>query len=381
MTSGSPTSPAFVRVAVRTSTGGEYPVLIGPGALRELPHLLKERVGAFRYALVADDRVLELHGSAVAEVVRDGGMELTDFSFPEGEVRKNRDEWSRLSDELLEAGFGRDSCVIALGGGVTGDLAGFVAATYMRGLPVVQVPTSIVAMVDSSVGGKTGVDVPGGKNLVGAFHPPAFVLADTRLARTLPRGERSQGLAEAVKHGAILDAEYLLGMERDAGALLGGEEGITAEMVTRSVELKADVVSRDERESGLREILNFGHTLGHAIEASSGYRIPHGSAISMGMVMEARLGERLGVTAAGTSGRLRRVLEAMDLPTAPGDPLPEEEILGYLGRDKKARGGTPRFVLLEEPGRVAQNESGVWSRPVSSDLVAEVVRGAGSDPI
>ncbi len=375
MTRGPSTPPTLNRVPVQTSAGGEYPVLVGPGALRELPRLLEEQVGAVRYAVIADDHVLPLHGAAVVEVLEGGGREVTAFSFPAGEVHKNREEWIRLSDELLEAGFGRDTCVIALGGGVTGDLAGFVAATYMRGLPLVQLPTSIVAMVDSSVGGKTGVDVPAGKNLIGAFHPPAFVLADTRLARTLPETERSQGLAEAVKHGAILDADYLGRIERDAVALLSGEEGETARMVARSVELKAGIVSRDEKESGLREVLNFGHTFGHAIEASSGYRLPHGSAISIGMVMEARLGERLGVTAGGTSDRLRRALEVMRLPTAPESPLPVAEILGYLGRDKKARSGTPRFVLLAEIGRVAPDESGAWSHPVSPLLLEEVLRG------
>lgn len=334
------------------ATGG-YPVRVGPGALDALPGLLAELAPAFRYAVIGDARVVGLHGGRVATLLTDAGQRADVYSFPPGESHKNREEWSRLTDALLDAGFGRDSCIIAFGGGVSGDLAGFVAATYMRGVPVVQVPTSLVAMVDSSVGGKTGVDVSAGKNLVGAFHAPRFVLADTRLAATLPPAERSQGLAEAVKHGAILDAEYLERIRLDARPLLAGVDRETADLVVRSVELKAGVVSRDEREAGMRQILNFGHTLGHALEAASGFRLPHGSAVAVGMVLEARLGEALGVTASGTAARLEAVLRAVHLPvTVPGPALDADEIAGHLAIDKKAKRGEPRFVFLEEPGRI-----------------------------
>jgi 3-dehydroquinate synthase len=404
-------------VEIRVQTSGlPYPVRVGPGILTELPRLLAEEAPAHRYVLVGDERVMELHGDQVARSLAGSGaggaqqatsplgkvstreagstsktppnlkrtaaqrptVTLDRLTFPAGEEHKTREEWARLTDQVLELGVGRDGCIIALGGGVTGDLAGFVAATYMRGIPVVQLPTSLVAMVDSSVGGKTGVDLPGGKNLVGAFHPPRFVLADTRLARTLPPEERSQGLAEAVKHGAIVDAGYMDRIVSSASSLLAGDEAETAWMVARSVEIKAWVVSRDEREGSLRQILNFGHTLGHALEAVSGYTLPHGSAVGIGMVLEARLGEALGVSRPGTSEQVARAVEAVGLPTVPPPGSRDSDhFMEHLGRDKKARGGRPRFVLLEEVGRIHKGDEGSesWSHPVPPEAIREVLQG------
>ena len=369
---------AVTRIDVLSTVGSDYPVVVGPGALRRLPAMLAEHAPAHTYALVADDRVMGLHGARVSEVLTSVGRSVHRLTFPHGEANKNRAEWIRLTDALLEVGMGRDGCVVALGGGVTGDLAGFVAASYMRGVPVVQLPTSIVAMVDSSVGGKTGVDVPLGKNLVGAFHPPRFVLADTELARTLPPDERSQGLAEAVKHGAIVDASYMAEVQAEAGALLAGTDPATTRMVLRSVEIKAEVVSRDEREGGLRQILNFGHTLGHALEAASGYRLPHGSAVAVGMILEARLGELVGVTEPGTANRIQAAVAAVGLPVEPPSGLRRSEILTLLTRDKKARAGEIRFVLLKRAGEVFSGEvegSPVWSHGVPAETVARVLDG------
>jgi len=351
--------------------GSGYPVRVGRGVLQDLPALLEEHAPAHRYALVADARVLEHHGERITGRLAAAGVELTVHSFPPGEENKNRGEWARLTDEMLAAGIGRDGCILALGGGVAGDLAGFVAATFMRGIPVVQLPTSLVAMVDSSVGGKTGVDVPAGKNLVGAFHPPRFVLADTELAATLPRLERSQGLAEAVKHGAILDGSYLRSIVDGADALLDGDPAATASVVARSVELKAGVVSRDEREGGLRQILNFGHTLGHAFEAASSFQLPHGSSVAVGMVLEARLGVRLGVTAPGTAEALEGALRAVGLPTRPEAPVDPDTLLDLVSRDKKVRRGVARYVLLRVLGEVDPGEG--WSHAVDPAVVREVL--------
>ncbi|MEX0856258.1 MAG: 3-dehydroquinate synthase [Gemmatimonadota bacterium] len=360
------------RWEVRVQAGAEaYPVVVGPGVLEELPELLARLAPAHRYALISDATVHGHHGPRVLAHVSQGGATVSSHTFEAGEERKNRAEWGRLTDELVAAGLGRDACVIALGGGVAGDLAGFVAATYMRGVPVVQLPTSLVAMVDSSVGGKTGIDLPTGKNLVGSFHPPQFVLADTELGSTLPVVERSQGLAEAVKHGAILDAEYFEAIVTSADALLAGEPDATARMVARSVELKARVVSEDEREGGLRQILNFGHTLGHAIEAASAYRLPHGSAVSIGMIWEARLGELLGVTREGVADRLVSALRAVGLPVEPESIADADRLLEWISRDKKARGGTARYVLLRDVGEVDPGEG--WSRPVLSEAVRAIL--------
>jgi 3-dehydroquinate synthase len=363
------------RILVRTQDGESYPVVVGRGLIHALPGLLEEHAPAHRYALVGDRRVMELHGGAIRGRLSEMGLQVDAFDFPAGEEHKTLEQWSRLIHALLDAGFGRDACVLALGGGVSGDLAGFVAATYMRGLPVVQLPTSLVAMVDSSVGGKTGVDVPQGKNLVGAFHAPRLVVADPELTGTLPRAERSQGLAEAVKHGAILDSGYLADIESDAAHLLAGDPEPTVRMVARSVEIKAGVVSRDEREGGVREILNFGHTLGHGLEAASDYGLPHGSAVAMGMVLEARLGEELGVTREGTARRLASALQAVELPVEPPAQLDIGRILDHLKVDKKAREGRPRFVLLAETGRVDPPGGGTtsWSRPVSLDRVRNLL--------
>jgi len=356
--------------AVRVQTReGEYPVLVEVGVLADLPGLLSEHAPARRYAFISDDNVASLHGHPSMEAVRAAGLDASLFTFPAGEASKTRKSWSILTDELLEAGFGRDTCVVAVGGGVTTDLAGFVAATFLRGVPVVQVPTSYLAMIDASVGGKTGVDVAAGKNLVGAFHAPRLVVADPEVVRTLPKGERAQGLVEALKHGAILDAAYFERLRSGLDALLAAEPLAAEEAVLRSVEIKADVVSQDEREGGFRQVLNFGHTLGHALEAASQYGLGHGSAVAFGMVLEAEVGERLGVTQAGTSAVLAAVLACLvDLGPL---PLDAEATLRFLRADKKARAGRPRVVLLRTLGEVDPGRG--WSHEVGEDLLAEVL--------
>lgn len=359
------------------ASGGAYPVVVRRGALADLPALLRRHAPAPLYAVVSDATVGPLHGAAVAESIREQGTEAFLTTFPAGERHKTRDTWARTTDALLEGGLGRDGVVVAVGGGVTTDLAGFVAATFMRGVGVVQVPTSLVAMIDAAVGGKTGVDHPRGKNLVGAFHAPRLVVCDAEVVRTLPREERAQGLVEAVKHGAIRDADHLDEVADEAPRLLEGEPAALERVVRRSVRIKAEVVARDEREAGLREVLNFGHTLGHALEAAWGYGVGHGTAVGVGMVLEARLGERLGVTAPGASETLARVVKDLDLPVEVGEaspPAPEvEALLRFLRADKKGREGLPRCVLLARVGEVASAGDGRWSHPVPEEVVAAVL--------
>lgn len=359
-----------VRVATAT---GAYPVIVRAGLLGALPGLLERHAPAHHYAVISDRTVADLYGERVAASIEEAGPSADLFTFPPGEASKTRETWSRLSDELLEAGLGRDGAVVAVGGGVTGDLAGFVAATYLRGIPVVQVPTSLVAMIDASVGGKTGVDVPAGKNLVGAFHAPRLVAADPETVRTLPVEERAQGLVEAVKHGAILDEGYFHELEEALPALLEGDVEASTSAVLRSVELKGDVVERDERESGLRQILNFGHTLGHALEAASEYGMPHGTAVGLGMVLEARLGERIGVTEAGTARALARVVKALGLPLRPPAGVEPGRVLELTRADKKVRRRRVRYVLLARIGAVAGAQR-QWSREVEEGPVETVVR-------
>ncbi|HKG95018.1 MAG TPA: 3-dehydroquinate synthase family protein, partial [Gemmatimonadaceae bacterium] len=255
---------------------GSYTVIIEPGSLDSIGEVARRTAPAHRYVVITDDRVGPIYAARVRAAMGAGRVDV--LSVPAGEAHKTRESWARLTDEMLAAGAGRDTTVIALGGGVVGDLAGFVAATFMRGVPVIQLPTTLLAMIDSSIGGKTGVDTPAGKNLVGAFHRPAAVIADPLTLTTLPPSQLRAGLAEAIKHGAIVDAEYFERLRADADALVdparaGG--GRMRDVIARSVEIKAEVVRRDEREGGLRKILNFGHTIGHAVESLSGYALLH----------------------------------------------------------------------------------------------------------
>ncbi|MCG6954809.1 MAG: 3-dehydroquinate synthase [Gemmatimonadetes bacterium] len=360
-------------VPVRTGTGS-YPVLVGLGLLERIPELLCEYAPGHRYALISDDHVASLYAESVVASCTDAGLDAGLFTFPQGEASKTRKQWSILTDALLDAGIRRDGVVVALGGGVTGDLGGFVAATYLRGIPVVQVPTSLVAMIDASVGGKTAVDVRAGKNLVGAFHPPRVVVADPLAIGTLPVHERAQGLAEAIKHGAILDSRYFDDLSEAADGLLAGDARATRAAVLRSVELKARVVTEDEHEEGFRQILNFGHTIGHAIEAASSYSVGHGMAIAAGMILEARLGERLGVTETGTSERLSRALSRFGMGAVPRLDVGIDEILGYMGVDKKARQGRARFVFLRSVGSVRGDDG--WSSEAPPAEVSRVVEEA-----
>ncbi len=361
-------------IAVTTrGAAGPYQVLVGRGLLGSLATLLEEYAPAHRYALVSDSNVALLYGEPTINRLKDAGLNAELFTFQAGERSKSRAMWSELTDRLLHAGFGRDSCLIAMGGGVTGDLGGFVAATYMRGIPVVQVPTSLVAMIDASIGGKTGVDVEAGKNLVGAFHAPNLVVADPNVVATLPRVERAQGMIEAVKHGAIMDEAYFDELDREMPALLDGDAASLERAVARSVELKSSVVSEDEREAGRREILNFGHTLGHAIEAACSFLVPHGTAVACGMILEARLGASLGVTDPGVVERLEEVLGRVGLPTGIPDGATPNDIMVYLSSDKKARHGRTRFVFLSRIGAVHLAD-GSWSQPVEEDAVLSLVK-------
>ena len=360
-------------IAVTTSgASGPYQVLVGRGLLGSLAPLLEEYAPAHRYALVSDSNVAALYGESTILQLKDAGLSADLFTFEAGERRKNRTTWSELTDRLLHAGFGRDSCLIAMGGGVTGDLGGFVAATYMRGIPVVQVPTSLVAMIDASIGGKTGVDVEAGKNLVGAFHAPNLVVADPDVVASLPRAERAQGMIEAVKHGAIMDDTYFDELDREMPVLLDGDPASLERAVARSVELKSAVVSEDEREVGRREILNFGHTLGHAVEAACSFRVPHGTAVACGMILEASLGVSLGVTGPAVVERLEQVLGRVGLPVRIPDGAAPNDIMTYLASDKKVRHGRTRFVLLSRIGAV-HFADGSWSQAVDEDAVLGLV--------
>jgi 3-dehydroquinate synthase len=363
------TQPA--KEVVRTINAGSYSVRIAPRLRNEFAAEIVAVAPAHRFAVVTDVHVGPHYADAlVAALSAHGRVSL--HVIPAGETHKNRDTWARVTDELLAAGCARDTTLVALGGGVVGDLAGFVAATFMRGIPVVQCPTSLLAMIDASIGGKTGVDTDAGKNLVGAFHPPAAVLIDVEVLSTLSVAHRRAGLAEAFKHGVIADAGYLASLDKLAETIISGNAAATLDAVARSVEIKAEIVFSDVREHGRRKTLNFGHTLGHAIEQASGYELLHGECVAIGMVLEARLAERMGVADQGTAAEIERILQRSALPVARPLYLQPDVVLAATRLDKKSRGGTVEYALPARVGEMADNGM-TWAIPVDDALVREVL--------
>jgi 3-dehydroquinate synthase len=343
---------------------GSYPVYVEPGALSRLAELAGKHLPGRRVVMIADAAVYDLYR---AGRLGTAPTNLETVTFASGEKSKTRESWARLTDALMQQGFGRDTGVITLGGGVSGDLAGFVAATYMRGLPYVQVPTTLLAMLDASVGGKTGVDTLQGKNLVGAFHPPVAVIADPRTLATLPEREYRSGLAEAVKHGLIADQAYFAWMEANAAALTSRDLPTLTRLIRRSVEIKAEVVAGDERESGRRAILNAGHTVAHALEQVSGYEIPHGEAVALGLIVECELAEQLGIAPGGLRRRVAGLLTRLGLPEHPPMRLDRSGLLGTMTSDKKNRGGQIHFALAERLGEMHRKNG--WTTAVPAEAI------------
>jgi 3-dehydroquinate synthase len=328
-----------------------YRIVVDAGILGRVgPELKGLGVGA-KVALFSDAGILARLGGPVRGSLAAAGFDVTLVELPAGEAAKRVEVASRGWDALLAAGLDRGSTVVALGGGAVGDLAGFVAATYMRGVNFVQLPTTLLAQVDASIGGKTAIDHPRAKNLVGAFHQPRLVLVDPAALTTLPEREFRSGLAEVVKHGIVLDADYFADLEQNRVALLARDIETLTRVVAGSCRLKANVVERDEQETELRAVLNYGHTIGHAVEAVTGYaRWTHGEAVSLGIAAEARLAERLGVASHETASRQIELLRAVSLPVRDSGAAPSA-VLEALGRDKKAREGRVPFVFAPEIGR------------------------------
>ncbi|HEV8643448.1 MAG TPA: 3-dehydroquinate synthase [Methylomirabilota bacterium] len=328
-----------------------YAIVVERGALGTLGARLRELGVGLRAALVSAPAIMRLYGKTVVESLDEAGFSSATVEVPDGEAAKTLAVAERAWNALLEAGLDRTSTVLALGGGAVGDLAGFVAATYMRGVNLVQIPTTILAQVDASIGGKTAINHPQAKNLVGAFHQPRLVLVDPATASTLPEREFRSGLAEIVKHGIVLDAQYFAEVEARAASLLARHLETLERIVGGSCRLKAGIVERDERETELRQVLNYGHTIGHALEAATGYaRWTHGEAVALGIVAEARLAARLGLAAPPTVERQERLLAALGLPIG-AEGIDVEAVLTAIGHDKKARDGRVPFVLAPEIGR------------------------------
>ncbi|TFW30740.1 bifunctional shikimate kinase/3-dehydroquinate synthase AroKB [Massilia horti] len=326
-----------------------YPITIGPNLLAD-PTLLARHVTGTKAAIVTNTTVAPLYLEQVAAPLTTAGREVVEIVLPDGEEFKTWESLMLVFDALLANKCDRKTTLVALGGGVIGDLTGFAAASYMRGVPFVQVPTTLLAQVDSSVGGKTGINHPLGKNMIGAFYQPRAVLADTATLATLPDRELAAGLAEVIKHGAILDAAYFDWIEQNIARLVAREPAAMAYAIARSCEIKADVVRQDEREGGLRAVLNFGHTFGHAIEAGLGFGTwLHGEAVGCGMVMAADLSHRMGLVDAATVERVRSLVKAAGLPTVAPD-LGAERWIELMEVDKKNEGGAIKFILIKPLG-------------------------------
>lgn len=377
----------------------DYPVYCEAGCLGRLREIVGRHAPSHSVVIIADASVWRVYGAVVAAQwgangsggdVESGAREslgggidgcigispdgasrkdLLVLKVPPGEKEKSRERWAQLSDAMMTWGAGRDTSVVALGGGVTGDLAGFVAATYMRGVPVVQVPTTLLAMVDASVGGKTAVDTPAGKNLVGAFHNPAAVVVDPAVLHSLPLDVFRSGLAEMIKHGVIADGKYLDRLAAELPLLAENpDEATLPALIADSIRIKASVVAHDPLESGRRAILNFGHTVAHAIEKLRNYEILHGEAVAIGMVVEAVLAERLGIARPGLSTRIRETLNLAALPSVLPPELDPEAVVRETHSDKKNRSGTVRYALPQDIGRM---ESAV---AVNDAIVTDMLR-------
>ena len=337
--------------------GRAYEVLIGPGLLQRAGQIIPDRLGAARYGIVTDENVAKYHLATLELGLQTHGSVLGTVVLPAGEATKCYGQLAPLTEQLLEMGLERGDLVIAFGGGVIGDLAGFAASILRRGVRFVQIPTSLLAQVDSSVGGKTGINTPQGKNLIGTFHQPSLVLAATDVLSTLPAREMRAGYAEVAKYGLIWDAGFFGWLEDNWRSVFGNNVSALTHAIKTSVEAKADVVLRDEKEAGDRALLNLGHTFGHALEAWTGYsnRLLHGEGVAIGMCLAFRFSQAQGLCKAGTAERVSKHLSDVGLPTRIGDIRGEradaDELMRLMAQDKKVRQGQLTFILAHDIGK------------------------------
>jgi 3-dehydroquinate synthase len=359
-----------IPVRLKRVVNRSYAVRVEVGIVDSLPEFFRRNWGRRRIFIITDTNVGRLYGRRLLRALSLSGLDASMLDFPAGEESKNAAVVFALHSQLLGLGIRRDSCIVALGGGVVGDVAGFVAATVLRGISFIQVPTTLLAQVDSSVGGKVGIDHPKGKNLIGAFHQPVAVFVDPAVLKTLPVTEFKNGLAEMVKIAAAVDKRLFGRIERRAGVIRRGNERLLGSLLVRAIELKAAVVEKDEFDAGLRAVLNFGHTLAHAIEASSGYSIKHGAAVAMGMASEARIAMRMGLLRESDFKRLLLVMRALGLPVKFPRITSRPKFLFALSADKKASGNRLKFTLLKGIGHA------VVGVEVPTPFILELLNGS-----
>jgi 3-dehydroquinate synthase len=339
---------------LKVKTKPSYEILIEEGLLEKIPADLKKHFDFGKVAIITDSRVESLYGERLLNLFQSMAIKVSFFSFPEGEASKNMDTVVRLARAMVQTGFDRKDLILALGGGVVGDIAGFLASIYLRGIPFVQVPTTLLSQVDSSVGGKTGVDLPEGKNLLGTFYQPLRVYIDPSVLKTLPLSEIKNGLAEIIKYGCILKGKLFQYIKKRGKEIYKLSSEDLTYLIYESCRAKAYVVSRDEREGALRRILNFGHTIGHALETLANYQVPHGYCVAVGMVVEGRLSEILGVAGKPVFEPLKALLKDLDMPYRIKDISPhlsQTKFFSAISKDKKVWKGKLTLVLLKKIGR------------------------------
>jgi len=361
-----------VPIKLRRMADESYDIRIGRGLAPRLTVALRKHPLGQRYVIVTDSH-LNRQGESLRAAFKRRGLTADLISFPAGEGSKSRRVRDEIEDGIIRLGAGRDTALVALGGGVVGDLAGFVAATFKRGIPCIQIPTTLIGMVDSAIGGKTGINHPAGKNLIGAFHQPAAVYIDLDYLKTLPGRHFTSGLAEVIKCGVIADRALFASLETHLDRILRREPDLMSRVIEACCRIKARVVMGDPRESNRRKILNFGHTIGHAIETLSGFRLAHGEAVSIGMAAEARIAARAGILAAGAAERIARLCERAGLPTAVPPAFSPSAILEVARHDKKNRQGRIAYAL---PGRIGAmaGVKGDYAVQADDELVMEVLQ-------
>jgi 3-dehydroquinate synthase len=339
-----------IKVQLDSQTSHSYKIYIGRDIIDRVGVLLNKGNWINRYVIITDSRVKALHGKRVLDTLRQMDLKIDLIDFPAGEVSKNIQTCLQLVEKLIALSADRHTALIALGGGVTGDMTGFIASIYMRGLPFFQLPTTLMAQVDSSIGGKTGIDLPVGKNLLGTFYQPQAVFVDLTFLQTLPDVEFNNGLSEILKHGIIEDPQLLTSLEEEAQAVKQKDFKLLERIITKSCRIKKRIVEMDEKEGGLRRILNFGHTLGHAVEAESGYALSHGQAVAIGMVYAATLSEKLNYLPRADRERIESLIKVFDLPHRIPKDLETKALMSRLNKDKKKEGSLIPFILLKKIG-------------------------------
>lgn len=363
-------------ITIEVASSTHYPIHLGSEILAALQSHLQEKYHRSRIVLISDQNVMRLHGDRILSLLQE--FDLHTITITPGEKSKNRDRKRQIEDEMMEHQLGRDTLILAYGGGVVGDLSGFVAATYNRGIPWIQIPTTLLAMVDASVGGKTGVNTHWGKNLIGAIWQPQAVFIDAQFITELPRIELLNGMAEVIKTALILDRDFFRFLKQQRQAILDKEETIILEIIRNCVKAKRSVVQNDEREGGFRQILNFGHTVGHSLEQASGFGTKHGYCVATGIHAECQMAQALGILSSDDAAQITELLQAFDYALTIPKKYDIHDLLARMRSDKKALQQIPRFVLLESIGRV-KKRGNQYSFPVPETIVRSVLERMQND--